>query len=267
MRTSLVPSQNSAASLRKQLSAINENVVIRMVYEYIFVGSSAIDVISRLFESEMNEMMSELAEKAKGTDPAMVRTASMQSKERRKLYVKLTEDEATEIAKIGCTPMASFDDTMPDLKDDAAVRTNCFIFIYDTESDEPDFRPMEVLNMMFAQMQFQYRNLMRRKEKPPALRALVLRNTGIAMTEPEEQALLEFEEKLREFTRHGPLRKLEWSVDLREPDELFDFVEEIAQLLGRPAVMNDKSATTRWSIIDSGKQEGKNKSSSICCVL
>lgn len=268
MRTSLVPSQKSSSSLKRQLSAIKENVVIRMVYEFIFVGSSAIDVISRLFEADMNEAMTELAEKAKDTDDAEVcRISSMQSsKERRKLYVKLTEDE-TDLAKIGCTPMASFDDTVPDLNDDAAVRTNLFIFIYDTQSDEPDFRPMEVLNMMFAQMQFQYRNLMRRKDKPPALRALVLRNSGIAMTELEEKALEEFEDKLKEFTRHGPLRKLEWSVDLQEGDELYDFIEEIAQLLGRPAVMNDRSATTRWSMVEGGKTEGKNKSSSICCVL
>lgn len=265
MRTSLVPSQNSSASLRKQLSVINENVTIRIIYEFIFVGSSAVDVISRLFEADMNEAMTELAEKAK-EDANMMGTATMQSKERRKLYVKLTEDEC-ELAKIGCIPMASFDDTVPDLKDDAAVRTNLFIFIYDTQSDEPDFRPMEVLNMMFAQMQFQYRNLMRRKDKPPALRALVVRNSGIAMTEPEEQALLAFEEKLREFTRHGPLKKLEWSVDLNEPDELYDFIEEIAQMVGRPAAMNDRSATTRWSMVEGDKTKEKNKSSSICCVL
>jgi len=265
MRTSLLPSQNSSASLRKQLSVINENVTIRVVYEFIFVGSSAVDVMSRLFEADMNEAMTELAEKAK-EDANLTRTTTVQSKDRRKLYVKLTEDES-ELAKIGCIPMASFDDTVPDLKDDAAVRTNLFIFIHDTQSDEPDFRPMEVLNMMFAQMQFQYRNLMRRKEKPPALRALVVRNSGIAMTEPEEQALLEFEEKLREFTRHGPLKKLEWSVDLNESDELYDFIEEIAQMVGRPAAMNCRAATTRWSKVEGDKTEGKNKSSSICCVL
>eukprot|EP00930_Biecheleria_cincta_P058605 TRINITY_DN44414_c0_g1_i1.p1 TRINITY_DN44414_c0_g1~~TRINITY_DN44414_c0_g1_i1.p1 ORF type:complete len:294 (-),score=54.49 TRINITY_DN44414_c0_g1_i1:39-830(-) len=263
MSVSVVPSYKSAVSVRRQLSALHENVVCRMFYEFIFVGSSAIDVIHRLFDADMNEAMTELAEQDAAPDG--LRTSSA-SRPRRNLYVRLTEDH-TELARIGCTPMVSFDDSVPELKDDAAVRTNLFIFIYDTQSEEPDFRPMEVLNMMFAQMQFQYRNLMKRQEKPPALRALVLRNSGLAMTEPEEQALLEFEGKLKEFTSHGPLKKVEWTADLREPDELYELIEEIVQVLGRPCVSNARSATTRWSLIDHGKKDDRNKSSRSCCVL
>lgn len=264
MATSLVP-QSSSMSIRKQLSSVSENVVCRLFYEFIFVGSSAVDVIERILESDLHEAMTELAEKA-GERESM-RTASLAAKkvnkERRKVYVKVTEDNS-ELAKIGCNPLVSFEDTVPELKDDAAVRTNLFVFIYDTRPNEPDFRPMEVLNVMFAQMQFQYRNLMRRNEKPPALRALVLRNSGVSMTEQEEQALLEFEEKLKEFTAHGPMKQLEWSVDLQEPDEIYDFVEGAAQVMARPAIMHDRSATTQWDKVDNDKTKSKSKS---CCVL
>lgn len=264
--------------MRKKLSVVCEDVVCRVFFEFVFVGSSSRDVIQKIMDSDLNEAMAELGEKAEQAPSAMLleaeeadsgdtRNASSATKkvhnERKKVYVSVSDDRS-ELAKIGCNPMVSFDDTMPELKDYAAVRTNVFIFIYDTKPDEPDFRPMEVLNVMFAQMQFEYRKLMKRKEKPPALRALVLRNSAIEMNDEEEEALKEFEDKLKEFTAHGPFKKLEWEADMQEADELYDFLEAIVKVISRPVVTSDRSKTTRWSIAEAGN---KSKSSRTCCVL
>lgn len=290
--------ENMSRVSTTRLSRVEEDVVCRYHFNFIFIGRQAADVIDKLTASDMHEAMLELvaanhldqeeatlrssmrASMTSARSSMKVSNAQTQrysascrtsvSEAAKTVYVKIADGSGGDLAKIRCLAASSWDSSLPSLKDEQAVRENLFVYLYD--DGDPSNNPLDVLNSAFAQMQFRYKILFKRGSRPPALRATVLRHRSTESDmaaefddddddgdELSDQALQGFLNKIDDYTKYGPMKhKTLKTLSFEKPGFVYDAVEDLGRQMSRATLST--CPTTVWD-------DGQSSKSRLCSIL
>mmetsp|Transcript_21943 Transcript_21943/g.46647 ORF Transcript_21943/g.46647 Transcript_21943/m.46647 type:complete len:305 (-) Transcript_21943:270-1184(-) len=290
-----------------RLSLIAEGVTRRCDFRFLLIGLNAEALLKRIHDSDIHAALLEVAASAgsswndtvqevtsesdSATEKLLgknVRIAGGAEQERHSLasrssleglhsndvYVKLNDQEVSELARLRFTILEGWDNSLPNMGDEKDIRTTCYVFVYDHRSGSlAECR--DTLETALVSMKHQYAALAKRYKghRPPALRAVLLRHSDCLdeATLVVEDAdvgdertifLNDFEQRILECTRSGPMRRVMRTCNLSDSEGMFDVMEGIAREIHN-ANANLFNKTTHWS---SHIAVGHDKKSTCCEV-